>query len=507
MCIIRNILILILSILSLAYIQAQDTYIKRFVTFGDRFEIANSLVLDENGIYIESRGDYNGDGCSIINKLNFDGSNVWKKRLINIYGGNSNSLLLDSSKIYLGSYESWANTPIQLHFVPLSSQNGEQIDHRIFNYDTIAVDGVHSEGIIKFYDYKLIHGEFRAKNGTPMGIIQWIDNDYNPVRTTTYNIPNNIDVNAIQDLQPDGYGNLVFATVLRAAGSPRDTLVIRKIDNIGNPIKNVKIPSNTSIAPRPQFAVTNSGKYVYSHEEASQVTIYQLVCSDTSGTILWHHDYPTKNPNVPTNIFHTYEIRQITPTSDGGVIITATIKSNEFGGYRDAYIGKFDHKGTQEWERKINFLDDSDSLYDQCYLYDIKERPDGKGYIAVGTHTPSDTFTISIMLVSLDRDGCIEGLECDDGRIIVAIDDRVDLNNQNDNFLIYPNPTSGLFNIKINNTTSQELSINLRDINGRFLTNLPHNDGLIDISLYPPGLYILECKNSGKRSYKKFIKI
>jgi len=502
-----KIVILILSILSLNNIQSQDTYIKRFVTFDDKFEIANSLQLDEEGIYIESRGDYNGDGCSIINKLNYDASSIWYKRLINIYGGNDNSLLIDGDTLYLGSYESWSNTPIQLHFVPLNSQDGEQIDHRIYNYDTIAVDGVHSEGVIKFMEHKLIHGEYRAKNGTPMGIIQWIDNDFNPIRTTTYNLPNNFNVNAVQDLQSDGYGNLVFATVLRTVGSARDTLVIRKLDTIGNVVKNVKIPSNTRLFERPQFAVTNNGNYVFSHEKWAPGTVYQLVCTDTIGNVLWFHDYRTKPADIPTNISHTYTINQITPTSDDGVIITATIKSNEFGGYRDAYIGKFDHKGTLEWERKINFKDDRDTLFDQCSLIDIKERPDGKGYIAVGSYTPSDTFTISILLVSLDKDGCIEGLECDNGRIIVATDEHVDQIGQNDNFLIYPNPTAGLFNIKINNTTSQELSINLRDINGRFLTNLPHNDGLIDISLYPPGLYILECKNSGKRSYKKMIKI
>jgi hypothetical protein len=502
---VRNVLILILSILSLAYIQAQDTYIKRFKIYDDRFPIANSVVIDDKNIFIESRGDCNGDACGHVSNLDLFGNVLYDIPFEGLYGGNSNNLILDEEHLYYTTY----SYPIQRYnFVKMVKSTGEIMLKKHFALDSISLDRMNVESFMRTDTGFLIAGEFVNKNGIASGIMQWIDNDYNPVRTTTYNLPNNFNVNAIQDLQPDGYGNLVFATVLKTAGGSRDTLVIRKIDTIGNAIKNVKIPSNTSIAPRPQFAVTNKGNYVFSHESSELVNIYQLVCSDTSGTILWHHDYPTKIPNVPTNIFHTYEIRQITPTNDDGVIITATIKSNEFGhNHRDAYIGKFDHKGTLEWERKINFLDDRDLLYDQCYLYDIKERPDGKGYIAVGTYTPSDTFTISILLVSLDGDGCIEGLECDDGRIIVATDNHVDQTNYNDNFLIYPNPTSGLFNFEINDTKSKDMSIILRDINGRFLTNLPYYAGLIDISIYPPGLYILEFNNSDKRSYKKVIKI
>ncbi|MBK8347049.1 MAG: hypothetical protein IPL08_05280 [Saprospiraceae bacterium] len=118
------------------------------------------------------------------------------------------------------------------------NSTGEIKVKKHFPLDTVSLDRMNVESFVRTDIGFLIAGEFVNKNGIASGLIQWIDKDYNPVRTTTYNIPNNFNVNAIQDLQPDGYGNLVFATVFAPPGKV-DNLVIRKLDIIRKVIKDV----------------------------------------------------------------------------------------------------------------------------------------------------------------------------------------------------------------------------------------------------------------------------
>lgn len=493
-------------------LQAQDTYIKRFVTFDDRFEFSNTIFLSEDHIYLSSRGDCDGNGCAILSRLDYKGSPLWAMKFPEVYGGNSNSLVINDTLLYMGSYESWANDTYQFHLLPIWKDDGSKLDDIKFNYDTLSINGVNSEGLLQFEDLLLQYGEFRDSNSIATGLIQWIDNEYKPIRTTTYGIPGNRAINALQDLQPDGYGNLVFATVFQD-GNFMDNTVIRKLDIIGNVIEDVFIPSDDSLDPRPQLAVSNDGNYVFSHktdrvDEIQGVKVVQLVCSDTTGQVLWTHNYPWKIiGQQPANVSNNVHINQITPTTDGGVIICARVRSNRFlnGFHDDAYIGKFDTTGTLEWERRINFLDDRDTLYDWCSLYDIKERPDGQGYVAVGSYTPSDTSTTSILLVSIDRDGCIEGLECDGDHIVVSTVDQIDIIEQGEDFSIYPNP----FNYQLYINIDEPVQLRISDIAGKIIIN-QKIDGeaiLLDTESWTSGLYIVNLlKSDGSHKSNKVIK-
>jgi hypothetical protein len=214
------------------------------------------------------------------------------------------------------------------------------------------------------------------------------------------------------------------------------------------------------------------------------------MCTDTLGNILWEHDYPLKiNGQQPSNLSNNYHINQITPTSDGGVVIAARIRTNRIQNrfYDDAYIGKFDLFGTLEWERRINIQNGADTLYDWCALYDIKERPDGKGYVAVGSHKTSENLSsTNILLVSLDADGCIEGMTCEGDQIIVSTLDVIDLTEDVKKVKLFPNPSAGLLNILY---SDQVHSLTLYNATGtkifetREVTNGIQIDGLHGIYL------------------------
>jgi hypothetical protein len=508
--VIRHIILNIIGILSATFCCGQDTYVKSFKVFDSAFEIGNSLQIDNENIYISLRGKCNGEACSVVSCLNKSGSVKYVKSFENLYGGNRNTILLNNDTLYHATYsypDQW------YHFIKLLKQNGEVILKNSYILDTVSIDRMNVEGILKLASGFVIHGEFVDINNKPSGIIYWIDEIGTPIRTTTYQLPGNFTVNALQDLQPDGYGNLVFVTVYRDMIFDHTT-IIRKLNTEGEVIKDIRIPSDETLDSRPQLVVNTAGQYVFSHKmdripDKGYINPVQLVCTDTSGTIQWIHNYPYKIVGQqPQNLSNDYDITQITPTSDGGVVITAIIRTNRIQNrfYDDAYIGKFDRFGDLEWERRINVLDDRDTLYDWCALYDIKEKPDGKGYVAVGSHIPShDLSTSNILLVSLDADGCIEGMVCDGDQIIVSTLDVIDLTEDVKKVSLFPNP----FYDQLNVDCQDSGYLRIVDITGKVMMTQQIVPGRtsIDTSNWSSGMYIVHVQDIvGKASSFKVIK-
>jgi hypothetical protein len=504
---IRYIILNIIGVLSATFCCGQDTYVKSFKTFDDSFEFANTIVLKESHIFISSRGNCDSNGCAISMKLNNEGEIIWKNKHDFVYGGNSNTILLSGDTLCLASYEPWKYPTYNFHLIFIDQHTGKTFDNFIYNYDTLSINGVNTQGMLLFNNEYLIYGEFRDKEEIASGLIQWTNDKGNPIRTTTYQLPGNFTVNALQDLQPDGYGNLVFVTVFIDSLFDEHT-VVRKINSEGEIIKDVFITSNFNLDPRPQLAVNNAGKYVFSHAKWAPGTVQQLVCSDTLGNILWEHDYPLKIAGQqPQNLSNNYHINQITPTSDGGVVIAARIRTNRIQNrfYDDAYIGKFDLFGTLEWERRINIQNGADTLYDWCALYDIKERPDGKGYVAVGSHKTSENLSsTNILLVSLDADGCIEGMTCEGDQIIVSTLDVIDLTEEIKPSL-FPNPVHESLRIS---GLDGDVSFSIYNQVGA-LVQKGSTSGNVDVSGLPQGMYMLTLTgaNSGDKTVFRFVKM
>lgn len=499
---IKHLFFNMISILFAAIGCGQDTYVKSFKVLDGAFEFGNTLQTDNVNIYISLRGKCNGEACSVVCCLKENGSVQYVKSFENLYGGNSNTILLDNDTLYHATY-SYPNQ--WYHFIKLLKQNGEILSKNAYILDTISIDRMNVEGVLKIPSGFVMHGEFVDINNKPSGIIYWIDEIGTPIRTTTYQLPGNFTVNALQDLQPDGYGNLVFVTVFIDSLFDGQT-VVRKINSEGEIIKDVFIPSNFNLDPRPQLAVNKVGQYVFSHGKWAPGTVQQLVCTDTLGNILWEHDYPLKIAGQqPSNLSNDYHINQITPTSDGGVVIAARIRTNRIQNrfYDDACIGKFDQFGSLEWERRINIQNGADTLFDWCSLYDIKERPDGRGYVAVGSHKASENLSsTNILLVSLDKDGCIQGMKCEGDQIIVSALDVIDLSEDSQKTTIFPNP----FHDHLTITLQEKGYIRITDLSGKVMTEQAIFPGETKIvtDAWSAGMYIVSLQNlmGGIKSYK-----
>ncbi len=76
---------------------------------------------------------------------------------------------------------------------------------------------------------------------------------------------------------------------------------------------------------------------------------------------------------------------------------------------------------------------------------------------------------------------------------------------------IYPNPSTGIFNIQFNGELKGDVGINVFDIFGRtkyqtiFNNNSGYNTHKVDFSNNPQGIYILELNQNDRKLYKKLI--
>lgn len=74
---------------------------------------------------------------------------------------------------------------------------------------------------------------------------------------------------------------------------------------------------------------------------------------------------------------------------------------------------------------------------------------------------------------------------------------------ENQKLIIYPNPSSDYISI----TTKNILKIEILNLNGNLINNIPIKSSRIDISSLPPGLYILKITTNNAILTDKFIKI
>ncbi|HOJ24077.1 MAG TPA: T9SS type A sorting domain-containing protein [Bacteroidales bacterium] len=87
--------------------------------------------------------------------------------------------------------------------------------------------------------------------------------------------------------------------------------------------------------------------------------------------------------------------------------------------------------------------------------------------------------------------------------------DNKNINYVKENIVIYPNPTSGNFNIEFINQNEKYSTINIYDLTGKIIykkTNISQDIINIDISKYNNGIYFIKIINQNNTYFKKLIK-
>jgi len=118
--------------------------------------------------------------------------------------------------------------------------------------------------------------------------------------------------------------------------------------------------------------------------------------------------------------------------------------------------------------------------------------------------------TITGIVVSYDHSGSgsylayFDDFLIEDGQVTSAI--QIPLEQNENNIPVYPNPSNGRFNLKMN--TTSEYQITVYDSLGNLLVNKKSNDTneIIELSGYADGIYILRTIANKTASFHKLIK-
>jgi hypothetical protein len=262
---IRYIILNIISILSATFCCGQDTYVKSFkITNNNLSEFSSVIEINGDSFIMGTHTGCDGGSCLLISKLKSNGELIWINGFKSTDSGNVNFLKLQNDTLFASGHTDWNTMTKQVNLYAINPMFGDSLYSANANFDSIAIgNGFANMGLLLFENKLIPYGEIRDTNNIVSGLIHWMDMKGVNLQTKTYQLPGNFTVNALQDLQPDGYGNLVFVTVFIDSLFDEHT-VVRKINSEGEIIKDVFIPSNFNLDPRPQLAVNNAGQYVFS---------------------------------------------------------------------------------------------------------------------------------------------------------------------------------------------------------------------------------------------------
>ncbi|MBI2722522.1 MAG: T9SS type A sorting domain-containing protein [Bacteroidetes bacterium] len=199
----------------------------------------------------------------------------------------------------------------------------------------------------------------------------------------------------------------------------------------------------------------------------------RFIKTDASGNVVWNKVYGGNKKDTP---------KMVQTTSDGGYIIGAISRS--FGWMNpDMWILKCNSLGDTTWARHYGGTQN-----EHCYV--VREMTDGS-YIAIGK-TGSYGPNLSAYFLKLNSQGTL----------------TVGLEEQNKNPLtisVYPNPSTGIFNIDL--TEIGPANIHINDLLGKEIyTKSINKTGLESIQLNSkPGIYFMTLKTGKGEVTKKLI--
>jgi hypothetical protein len=224
------------------------------------------------------------------------------------------------------------------------------------------------------------------------------------------------------------------------------------------------------------ITVNPDGSYVFLVRDSSSAgrdIDVRIIKTDNAGNEIWNKVYGGNLKDTP---------KMIQPTMDGGYIVGAISRS--FGWMNpDMWILKLTTTGDTTWTRHYG-----GSQNEHCYV--VRELPDGS-FIACGK-TSSFGPDFDPIFLKLNPNGTLA----------VGINEFAISQN---NIKLYPNPTTGIFNLDVGDVELSEISV--KNVLGEeiYLSRKELSNTTIDLNGQKPGVYFLTAESPSGKVSAKFI--
>lgn len=456
----KSIYLLLLSFILCSYAQAQNTFEKVIDTLGSAFAYCVQETFD-GGYAFCGVGGLNGNDA-LIAKLDSVGTIEWVK----LYNGPGIEIaryveqLPDSGYIVNASYDDGLYSKSWLLRL---DTNGDTLWTKTYSIDTGAtnVRAPNSLTTINNMQYGLT-GYFQPQPFTNNSayFLGTLTNG-TLLSSKIYNISSNgSTANAITNTFDSGF--MMVGDVATSIAST-DLLAIR-VNSIGDTLWTKKYNHSPSEVAFDVKQMADSG-FIIAGITGNIVTfkwnIY-LIRTDSAGDTLWTKMYYS---TAEQNAF------SVQKTTDEGFITAGSCIDSVSGNY-DVYILKTDSNGDTLWTRRYG-----GTMPDFGYF--IRQTKDG-GYVICGRN-----YSVG--------NGGIYLIKTDSMGNVLTSSGTAELNNPFD-FLVFPNPSSGVFTISIIGLPENKSVLEIYDLNNHLIYScdvLNCEKDQIDISNMHSGMYLI----------------
>ncbi|WP_452601495.1 zinc-dependent metalloprotease [Pontimicrobium sp. MEBiC06410] len=233
------------------------------------------------------------------------------------------------------------------------------------------------------------------------------------------------------------------------------------------------------------------GNYV---DNVSQVISASGAGNTITSTVNVGADFPITDVNVTINIDHSWAADlDITLTSPAGTVIELT---SDNGGSGDNYTNTvFDQEGTD------GPITGGTAPFTGSYV------PEGDLSTLYGENSGGD-WVLTVVDDANQDGGTFNSFDlylCVQGSLSVE-----EFNNELTGLFVFPNPNNGTFNVKLNTSSTNDISMTVYDISGRRVfdkryESSPTFNETVNLNNVQAGMYILEVSDGVKKQSKKII--
>ncbi|WP_298508101.1 reprolysin-like metallopeptidase [uncultured Kordia sp.] len=171
-----------------------------------------------------------------------------------------------------------------------------------------------------------------------------------------------------------------------------------------------------------------------------------------------------------------------------------------------------------DWNQNCSF-DDAGEEYDLGDAFGVSDGPTANSgmMVMVPSSALTGSTTMRVSTKYTPNNNIVFPTSCENGADAEVEDYRIDVENtlstvenELENFAIWPNPTRGKFVVKFTSTSSEDVTIDVFDIRGRAIFTKKYNNSAnfteeLNISSAQAGLYMVRVNDGERVSVKKLI--